>query len=77
MLTRSSLNDRVSPSHRVQASLGLSFHRHGDAIPFDGPVMLEFLDELHLVDALLPRHEGEVAITITSREGKVPIAVFL
>jgi hypothetical protein len=47
--------------------------------------MPEFLDELQLrglrarhgaADVLLMRHGREVAVTITRREGKVPIAEF-
>jgi glycogen debranching enzyme len=69
----------------VQASLGLGFDQDGDEIRFNRPVMPEFLDELQLrglrarhgaADVLLMRHGREVAVTITRREGKVPIAEF-
>jgi glycogen debranching enzyme len=69
----------------VQACLGLSFEREAEEIRFDGPILPDFLDELHLrrlrarhgvADVLVTRHEREVAVTITRREGKVPIAVF-
>ena len=69
----------------VQASLGLGFDQDGEQIRFDRPVMPEFLNELHLrglrarhgvADVLLTRRGREVAVTITRREGKVPIAAF-
>jgi glycogen debranching enzyme len=69
----------------VQASLGLGFDRNGDEVRFDRPVLPNFLDELHLrglqarhgvADVLLRRYGSDVAINISRREGKVPIAVF-
>ena len=69
----------------VQASLSLSFENRGEEIRFDRPALPEFLDELHLrglrarqgtADVLVMRHGQDVALTITRREGKVPIAVF-
>jgi glycogen debranching enzyme len=69
----------------VQASLGLGFDQNGEQIRFDRPVMPDFIEELSLrglkarrgvADVLLTRHGREVAVTITRREGHVPIAVF-
>ena len=68
----------------VQASLGLSFADGADEIQFDRPVLPRFLDELHLrglqvrggsADLVLRRHEGDVALNITRRDGRVPIVV--
>jgi glycogen debranching enzyme len=68
----------------VQASLGIGFDREAGEIRFDRPVLPEFLDELHLrglqtkhgtADVLLRRYRGDVALTITRRQGDVPIVV--
>ena len=68
----------------VQASLGLSFADGADEIRFDRPVLPRFLDELHLrglqvrggsADLVLRRHEGDVELNITRRDGRVPIVV--
>ena len=68
----------------VQASLGLGFDRAAGGIRFDRPVLPDFVDELHLrglqarngaADVLLRRHGDEVAVTITRRQGEVPILV--
>ena len=68
----------------VQASLGLSFDRGAGGIKFERPALPRFLDELHLrglqarggsADLVLRRHERDVALDITRREGPVPIVV--
>jgi glycogen debranching enzyme len=68
----------------VQASLGLSFADGADQIRFDRPMLPRFLDELQLrglqtrggsVDLALRRHERDVALNVTRRDGKVPIVV--
>ena len=66
----------------VQASLGIGFDQGADEIRFDRPMLPEFLDELHLrglqarsgaADVELRR--CDVALTITRRQGNVPIVV--
>jgi len=68
----------------VQASLGIGFERGGEEIRFDRPMLPEFLDELHLrglqtkhgtTDALIRRHLGDVTLSITRRQGNVPIVI--
>jgi len=68
----------------VQASLGIGFDRGAGEIRFDHPALPEFLDELHLrglqtkhgtADVLLRRYRGDVALSITRRQGNVPIVV--
>jgi glycogen debranching enzyme len=68
----------------VQASLGLSFGYSADEIRFHYPVLPRFINELHLrglrvkggfADLVLRRHERDVALNITHREGTVPIVV--
>jgi len=68
----------------VQASLGIGFDRGAGEIRFDHPTLPEFLDELHLrglqtkhgtADVLLRRYRGDVALSITRRQGNVPIVV--
>ncbi len=68
----------------VQASLGLSFAEGADEIRFDRPALPRFLDELQLrglqvrggsADLVLRRHDRDVALNITRREGRVPIVV--
>ncbi len=68
----------------VQASLGLSFAEQAGEIRFDRPVLPRFINELHLrglqvaggsADVVLRRHERDVALNITRREGVVPIIV--
>ena len=68
----------------VQASLGLSFDRGAGEIKFERPALPRFLDELHLrglrarggsADLVLRRHERDVALDITRREGAAPIVV--
>jgi glycogen debranching enzyme len=68
----------------VQASLGLSFADGAGEIRFDRPVLPQFLDELRLrglqvrggsADLVLRRHEGDVALNVSRRDGRVPIVV--
>jgi glycogen debranching enzyme len=68
----------------VQASLGLSFAEDAGEIHFDRPALPRFLDELHLrglqmsggsADIVLRRHDRDVALNITRRDGTVPIVV--
>jgi glycogen debranching enzyme len=68
----------------VQASLGLSFTHDAEEIRFDRPKLPRFLGELHLrglqvkggsADVVLRRHDRDVALNITRREGNVPIVV--
>jgi glycogen debranching enzyme len=68
----------------VQASLGLSFAQGPDEIRFDRPLLPRFIDELHLrglqvkdgsADLVLRRHERDVALHVTRRDGNVPIIV--
>lgn len=68
----------------VQASLGLSFAQGADEIRFDRPLLPRFIDELQLralqvgggsADIVLRRHESDVALNITRRDGVVPIVV--
>ncbi len=68
----------------VQASLGLSFGHSADEIRFHYPVLPRFINELHLrglrvkggfADLVLRRHDRDVALNITHREGTVPIVV--
>jgi len=68
----------------VQASLGIGFERGAEEIRFDRPMLPEFLDELHLrglqtkhgtADALIRRHLGDVTLSITRRQGNVPIVI--
>ena len=68
----------------VQASLGIGFDQGADEIRFDRPMLPEFLDELHLrglqtrrgvADVVLRRYDSDVALTITRRQGNVPIVV--
>jgi len=68
----------------VQASLGIGFDKGASEIRFDRPVLPEFLDELHLrglqakhgtADVLLCRHDGDVTLNITRRQGNVPIVL--
>jgi glycogen debranching enzyme len=68
----------------VQASLGLSFAQGADEIRFDRPLLPRFIDELQLralqvgsgsADIVLRRHERDVALNITRRDGAVPIVV--
>jgi glycogen debranching enzyme len=68
----------------VQASLGIGFDQGADEIRFDRPMLPEFLDELHLrglqarsgaADVVLRRYDSDFALTITRRQGNVPIVV--
>ena len=68
----------------VQASLGLRFDADAVEIRLDRPVLPDFLDTLHVrglqarrgaADLLLRRHGDEVAVTITRRQGDVPVIV--
>jgi glycogen debranching enzyme len=68
----------------VQASLGIGFEQGAEEIRFDRPVLPEFLDELHLrglqskygtADALIRRYQGDVTLSITRRQGNVPIVI--
>jgi glycogen debranching enzyme len=68
----------------VQASLGIGFDQGADEIRFDHPMLPEFLDELHLrglqarsgvADVVLRRYDNDIALTITRRQGNVPIVV--
>jgi glycogen debranching enzyme len=68
----------------VQASLGLSFAQDADEIRFDSPLLPRFIDELCLrglkvkggsADLVLRRHERDVALHVTRRDGAVPIVV--
>jgi glycogen debranching enzyme len=69
----------------VQASLGLNFAQDADEIRFDSPLLPRFIDELCLrglqvkgggsADLVLRRHERDVALHVTRRDGAVPIVV--
>ncbi|MGH7030208.1 MAG: amylo-alpha-1,6-glucosidase [Stellaceae bacterium] len=72
----------------VKASLGLSFADSGGEVRLDHPALPDFLDTLQLrglqagrgtADLLLQRHGAgvavDVAVTITRRQGDVPIVV--
>ncbi|HTV45824.1 MAG TPA: amylo-alpha-1,6-glucosidase [Stellaceae bacterium] len=68
----------------VQACLGLRFGAAEAEIRLDHPILPEFLDSLHVrglqggrgsVDLKLQRSGAEVAVTVTRRQGEVPIVV--
>ncbi|MGH7048431.1 MAG: amylo-alpha-1,6-glucosidase [Stellaceae bacterium] len=68
----------------VQACLGLRFDAAEGEIRLDHPILPEFLDTLHVrglqgsrgsADLLLQRFGGDVAVTITRRQGELPIVV--
>jgi len=68
----------------VQASLGIGFDQGAEEIRFDRPMLPEFLDELHLrglqarsgvADVVLRRYDSDFALTITRRQGNLPIVV--
>jgi glycogen debranching enzyme len=68
----------------VQASLGLKFDHRAGEIRFQHPMLPGFLDHLHVrqlrlgdavADVMLHRFDGEVAATVTRREGQVRIVV--
>jgi glycogen debranching enzyme len=67
----------------ISASVGLRFDPAASEIRFDRPVLPAFLDHLHLhglrladtagVDVLLHRIDGEVAVAVKRREGRVQV----
>ncbi len=68
----------------VQASLGLKFDQDAGEIRLDHPILPDFLGELKLrglrarnggADVLLRRYGDDVAVTISRRQGEVPIVV--
>jgi glycogen debranching enzyme len=68
----------------VQASLGLKFDQQAGEIRFEHPMLPGFLDYLHVrqlrlgdavADVMLHRYGGEVAPTVTRREGQVRIVI--
>jgi glycogen debranching enzyme len=68
----------------VQASLGLDFDHRAGEIRFEQPMLPAFLEHLHLrqlrlgdaaADVMLHRFGGEVAATVTRRQGQVRIVV--
>ena len=68
----------------VQASLGLKFDHSAGEIRFEQPMLPGFLEHLHVrqlrlgdavADVMLHRFGGEVAATVTRREGQVGIVV--
>jgi glycogen debranching enzyme len=68
----------------VQASLGLKFDQQAGEIRFEHPMLPGFLDYLHVrqlrlgdavADVMLHRYGGEVAATVTRREGQVRIVI--
>jgi glycogen debranching enzyme len=68
----------------VQASLGLRFDHRAGEIRFEHPMLPGFLEHLHVLqlrlgdsvaDVMLHRFDGEVAATVTRREGRVRIVV--
>jgi glycogen debranching enzyme len=68
----------------IQASLGIGFDQRTGEIRFDKPVLPEFLEQLQLrqlktqrgwADVILRRHDRDVALNITRRQGDVPIVV--
>ena len=68
----------------LQASLGLQLDPAAGEIRFDRPVLPEFLQHLRLrglrlvncgADVLLHRYGGEVAATVTERQGSVRVVV--
>jgi glycogen debranching enzyme len=68
----------------VQASLGLKFDHRAGEIRFEHPMLPGFLDQLHVrqlrlgdsaADVMLHRFGGEVAATVTRREGQVRVVV--
>jgi glycogen debranching enzyme len=68
----------------VQASLGLKFDHGAGEIRFEHPMLPGFLEHLHVrqlrlgdavADVMLHRFDGEVAATVTRREGQVRVVV--
>ena len=68
----------------VQASLGLKFDHQAGEIRFEYPMLPGFLEHLHVrglrlgdavADVMLHRFDGEVAATVTRREGRVRVVV--
>jgi glycogen debranching enzyme len=68
----------------VQASLGLRFEHEAGEIRFEHPMLPSFLEHLHVrqlrlgdavADVMLHRVGGEVAATVTRREGQVRVVV--
>ena len=68
----------------VQASLGLKFDHGAGEIRFEYPMLPGFLEHLHVrglrlgdavADVMLHRFGGEVAATVTRREGQVRVVV--
>jgi glycogen debranching enzyme len=68
----------------VQASLGLKFDHGAGEIRFEYPMLPGFLEYLHvrglrlgdaMADVMLHRFSGEVAATVTRREGQVRVVV--
>jgi glycogen debranching enzyme len=66
----------------VQASLGITFDHGANALQFDRPALPHFLEYVHLrglrlngsrADVLFRRLGGEVAATVTEREGTLRI----
>ena len=68
----------------VQASLGLKFDHATGEIRFEQPMLPVFLEHLHVrqlrlgdavADVMLHRFEGEVAATVTNRQGQVRVVI--
>ena len=68
----------------VQASLGLKFDHGAGEIRFEQPMLPAFLEYLHVrqlrlgdavADVMLHRFDGEVAATVTHRQGQVRVVI--
>jgi glycogen debranching enzyme len=68
----------------VQSALGLSFERGAQEIRFNRPTLPDFLDALHLrglqarngvADVLVRRRGDEVSVSVTRRQGRVPMVI--
>ncbi|MDB5802921.1 MAG: putative Amylo-alpha,6-glucosidase [Betaproteobacteria bacterium] len=76
----------ASAFYLLQACLGLSFDAVAKRIRFDHPVLPAFLDRVEIrgltlgaasVDLALERHENDVGVIVTRKEGEVEVSVNL
>ena len=76
----------ASAFYLLQACLGLSFDATARRIRFDHPVLPGFLDRIEIrgltlgeaaVDLVLERHENDVGVIVTRKQGEVEVSVNL
>ncbi|HEX4328826.1 MAG TPA: amylo-alpha-1,6-glucosidase [Burkholderiales bacterium] len=76
----------ASAFYLLQACLGLSFDATSRRIRFDHPVLPGFLDRIEIrglklgdasVDLVLERHESDVGVIVTRKQGEVEVSVNL